>query len=51
MKLTSDILEEALKQGMNYEPAPFKRLQNQTTNNSLQSLVLLPWLQKVVVGS
>ena len=28
MKLTSDILEEALKQGMSYEPAPFKRLQN-----------------------
>ena len=28
VKLTSDILEEALKQGMNYEPAPFKRLQN-----------------------
>ena len=36
MKLTSDILEEALKQGMNYEPAPFKRLQNKLYKEQLK---------------
>ena len=35
IKLTSDILEETLKQGMNYEPAPFKRLQNKPYKQQL----------------
>ena len=51
IKLTSDILEEAVEQGMNHEPVPFKRLKTSTPKNSLRSLVLLPWLQKVVSGS
>ena len=36
MKLTSDILEEALKQEMNYEPAPFKKLQNKHYKQQLR---------------
>ena len=35
IKLTSDILEEAVEQGMNYEPVPFKRLKSKYSKKQL----------------
>ena len=35
IKLTSEILEDALEQGMNYEPVPFKRLKNKYSKQQL----------------